>query len=131
MIYGIGIDIQSIAQIDEIFERQKDRFLKKIFTVEEITYCKRSRVSGQHFAARWAVKEAFFKALGTGIIGGYTFHDVEICKKASGQPYITLSGKALEECNRLCLRSFVSISHSDEYAVGQVILSYENDDEDF
>jgi len=129
MIYGIGIDIQKISQIDEIFARQKERFLQKIFTEQEIAYCSKYKNCGERYAARWAVKEAFFKAMATGIGGGYRFTDVEIINLASGKPHIVLYGKALEDCKRLGLKVFVSISHSDEYAVGQIILTAADEDD--
>ena len=124
MIFGIGIDIQEIKAMDRIIQRQGHHFLDKVFTSNEITYCLQKREQSQHFAARWAVKEAFFKALGTGVSGRYRFLDVETIHLTSGQPVIQLHGMAEAFCRREGLQSHVSISHSRAYAVGQVILYY-------
>jgi holo-[acyl-carrier protein] synthase len=124
MIYGIGIDIQSISKMNRVLRRQQERFLQRVLTENEIAYCCNHRNTGQHFAARWAVKEAYFKALGTGIRGEYRFLDVEIVHLPSGQPSIILHGKTREDWERFGLNIFVSISHSGDYAIGQVILSH-------
>ncbi|MGM1050634.1 MAG: holo-ACP synthase [Bacillota bacterium] len=122
MIYGIGVDLQNINQINDIWERQGEKFLRKIFTASEIYYCLAYRSPARHFAGRWAVKEAFFKALGTGVSNGYRFLDVETIRKPSGKPELTLHGKSLRTSQVLDFKSFVSISHSEDYAIAQVIL---------
>lgn len=128
MIYGMGVDIQSVSQFREILERNKQGFYKKIFTDQEIEYCQKYRDPSQHFAARWAVKEAFFKAMGTGVTNGYTFQDVQTLNLKSGKPIISLKGKTKQDVEKLDLKSHVSISHSDEYAVS-VVLLYRNIEE--
>ncbi|MFD7524217.1 holo-ACP synthase [Paenibacillus chitinolyticus] len=128
MIYGIGLDIQEIAQIGELYVRRKDAFLRKVFTPDELAYCQRHADPGQHLAARWAVKEAFFKAMGVGIGGGYALTDVETVNLPSGKPHVVLHGKPLADCARLGLRVFVSLSHSGEYAAAQIVLEVDRED---
>ncbi|UFJ42459.1 holo-ACP synthase [Brevibacillus humidisoli] len=123
MIYGIGVDLQHIGQIGEAIEKHGSAFLVKIFTEEEVAYCQRYPRTHQHLAARWAAKEAFFKALGAGIGQGFLFREVETRNHASGQPYIVLHGNALAHCDRLGLQTHVSLSHSGEYAMAQVLVT--------
>ncbi|GAA4726369.1 holo-ACP synthase [Brevibacillus fulvus] len=122
MIYGLGVDIQGVTQISCMIERLGERFLERVFTENEIAYCRKHLKAAQHFAARWAVKEAFFKALGTGVANGYRLLDVELEHLPSGQPYLVFYGKVREDCARFRLQPYVSLSHSEDYAVGQVIL---------
>ncbi|MGW9125867.1 holo-ACP synthase [Paenibacillus chitinolyticus] len=122
MIYGIGVDLQNIAQLEEAVTRQGESFLRKVFTDRERAYCSRHTSPVQHLAARWAVKEAFLKATGSGLGGQYLFKDLEVVNKPSGQPELILHGKAEEDCKRLGLHIYISISHSGEYALGQVVL---------
>jgi holo-[acyl-carrier protein] synthase len=128
LIYGIGIDIQCISQISKMLISQKERFLQRIFTEKEIAYCTKHQLASQHLAGRWAVKEAFYKAMGTGISGGYRFIDIETINLASGKPHVILYGKVQEDCKEIGLKVFVSISHSEEYAVGQIVLSHEDEE---
>lgn len=123
MIYGIGIDLQYIPQISEMVARQSERALTRIFTPAEITYCAKFRSPDQHYAARWAVKEAFYKAAGTGLAGEYRLTDVETVNLDSGKPHVILYGKALESSRQHLWRIGVSISHSGDYAIAQVVIS--------
>ncbi|PZD96804.1 holo-[acyl-carrier-protein] synthase [Paenibacillus sambharensis] len=129
MIFGIGLDIQSIAQIDASIRKQGEYFLRRIYTGQEIDYCSSKENASQHFAARWAVKEAFSKAAGTGIARGLCFRDVETVHLKTGQPHIVLYGKALDLCEQHDLRVLVSITHSEEYAAAQIILCSRLEDE--
>lgn len=122
MILGIGVDIQEINQIKEIYSRKKERFFEKVFTHSEIEYCEKHKDSFKHYAARWAIKEAFLKAIGTGITGGYTLKEIETVNLPSGKPIVNVYGKLSEDINKLNVSSHISISHSGEYAVGQVLL---------
>lgn len=127
MIYGIGLDLQYIPQIEDSIQRQQELFLNRVYTQQEIAYCKKHRNAGQHYAAKWAVKEAFSKALGTGIAKGIRLLDIETVHLKSGQPHIVLYRKALEVCQQHNLNVFVSISHSGDYAAAQVVLGYRSD----
>ncbi len=129
MIYGIGLDVQLIPQLKGVVEGRDESYLQKIFTPDEITYCSKYRKPEQHFAGRWAVKEAYLKAIGTGISGGYRLSDIETIRLSSGQPHIILHGRVLEHFREHHLRAFVSITHSGDYAAAQVILEHQQEDE--
>ncbi|PWW03222.1 holo-[acyl-carrier protein] synthase [Paenibacillus cellulosilyticus] len=130
MIFGIGTDLQSIEQMQGMITRQEPQALAKIFTPGEIAYCAKFRNPAQHYAARWAVKEAFFKATGRGLTGGYRLTDVETINMETGQPHVILHGKALEDCRRQHWCVWVSISHSGDYALAQIVIECLEDDED-
>ncbi len=83
MIYGIGIDLIEVERIRRQLDRS-DRFIKRIFTPDEIVYCESKKNKAQNYAARFAAKEAFFKALGTGWRSGLAFNHVEIINDSLG-----------------------------------------------
>jgi len=120
MIEGIGVDIIEIDRIREMIDRHGDSFLLKIFTDREIEYCRSKKIPYQHFAARFAAKEALSKALATGWRGDFRWKDVEISNNEQGQPSITLYGKlsALIGTDRVLL----SLSHSDNSVVAFVVI---------
>jgi len=123
MIVGTGVDIAETSRIEEVFERHGDRFSKRLYTPEEIAYCEKFKNKAERYAARFAAKEAAFKALGTGWRNGVRWLDVEVTHLATGKPELVLTGRALEVARELGVtRSSVSISHSDRYVVAQVIL---------
>ena len=100
------------------------RFRVRVFTDGERAYCDaRGASSAQHYAARFAAKEAALKALGTGWSGGVGWRDVEVVNDASGRPELILRGTALE-LFRLsgATRTHLSLSHTAEHAVAQVLL---------
>src|SRR5262249_9365624 len=90
MITGIGIDVVQNDRIRQSIERFGDRFLNRVFTEAEIKYCSASGVFEIHYAARFAAKEAAFKALGTGWAEGVTWKDVEVGRLPSGKPQLHL-----------------------------------------
>ncbi|MBI2817724.1 MAG: holo-ACP synthase [Acidobacteria bacterium] len=123
MIIGLGVDLAEVSRMREAIERHGERFLKRVFTTLEIDYCQRHRNSYERFAARFAAKEAAMKALGTGWRRGVTWQDFEISNGPSGKPQLSLSGKAKEICIALGGRNVVvSLTHTPEYALAQVIL---------
>ena len=99
------------------------RFRERVFTEAERAYCdSRGAAAAQHYAARFAAKEAAFKALGTGWRDGLTWHDAEIVSWPSGAPTLVLRGHALTLFEQLgATRAHLSISHTSEHAVAQVI----------
>lgn len=117
MIYGIGIDIIEIDRIKKSLQKS-DRLINRILTTKEkeLFLALPSEIRQYEFlAGRFAAKEACSKALGTGI-GEVSFQDIEVLRNSSGAPLLTIEG--YDE-----LETFVSISHSEQYAVSQVVLT--------
>jgi holo-[acyl-carrier protein] synthase len=122
MICGTGVDIAETARIELSIDRHGERFTKRIFTPAEIAYCDRFKNRAERYAARFAAKEAAFKALGTGWREGIRWLDVEVVHLPSGKPELVLAGRAQEIARELRVtRISVSISHSDRYVVALVI----------
>ena len=112
MITGIGIDVIQNERIRESVQRFGDRFLNRIYTEGEIGYCKKCANPEIHYAARFAAKEAAFKALGTGWAAGVTWKDIEVERLASGKPELHLSGEALAKATEMgAKRYYVSLTH--------------------
>lgn len=123
MIVGTGVDVVEVARIRAAAERFGNRFLKRVFTPEEIRYCSSKLNSAERFAARFAAKEAGMKAIGTGLRHGVTWRDFEVVRAAGGKPGLRLTGKAAEFADRLgCAHVHLSLSHSREQALAFVIL---------
>src|SRR5437773_5640453 len=101
MIIGLGVDIVQNERIRHSLERFGPRFLNRIYTETEIGYCNGCADPAIHFAARFAAKEAAFKALGTGWAAGVKWKDVEVRRLASGKPELVLYGEALERATAL------------------------------
>lgn len=116
MITGVGIDIIEVGRIKNSAEKNP-RFLQRIFTPQEITSCQGKKNKYQHLAARFASKEAFFKALGKRI----KWTDVELVNLTSGKPQLNI--KAKERFSFRCVH--VSVSHLADYAAAVVILEAE------
>ena len=91
MIIGIGTDIVAVVRIAKSIE--KSAFKEKVFSKTEITYCESKKNKAESYAARFAAKEAFFKALGTGWRGGMAFNEVEIKNDKLGKPILNITGK--------------------------------------
>ncbi|MBE0433535.1 holo-ACP synthase [candidate division WOR-3 bacterium] len=122
-IIGIGIDIVEVKRIQNAVTR-RENFLKKIYTTEEIRMTPRGEFRFQELAGRFAVKEAFFKAIKTGWRRGMTFSDVIVLNEPSGAPYVKLTGKAKDIAQSLGATDiFVSISHTADLATGIVIIT--------
>ena len=123
MIVSIGIDIIEVYRIRETISRTP-RFVERVFTENERSYCEsKGAASAQSYAARFAAKEAFLKALKTGWRGKITWHDMEVCSDADGVPTLKITGEAQNILDRLgASRIHLSLSHTTEHAVAQVIL---------
>ena len=122
MIVGIGIDIAEPRRLEEAVGRYGRRFLERIFTPREIAYCERKRNKWERFAARFAAKEAAFKALGTGWRRGVRWQEVEVINQPSGKPTLELSGRARELAALLGVQNIsLSLTHSEQFALAQVI----------
>src|ERR1700757_1514961 len=127
MIVGTGVDIAETVRIARSLDQHGDRFIKRICTPAEVAYCERFKNRAERYAARFAAKEAAFKALGTGWGKGVRWLDVEITHQTSGKPELALTGRAQEVAKQLGVtRMSVSISHADRYVIAQVI--FESDD---
>jgi holo-[acyl-carrier protein] synthase len=123
VILSIGIDIIEVARIREVLLRTP-RFSERVFTRAERDYCdSRGVVSAQHYAARFAAKEAALKALQTGWRGGISWQDVEVASKENGAPYLIFAGQVLTVFKEFrATATHLSISHTTEHAIAQVIL---------
>jgi holo-[acyl-carrier protein] synthase len=123
MIVGTGIDIAEVPRIEASIARFGDRFLRRIFTEAEIRYCESKANRVERYAARFAAKEAAMKAIGTGWNHGVTWRDVEVCRQPGSRPTIAFHGKAAEFATKLgAVHVALSLSHTKEYAIAQVIL---------
>ena len=124
-IFGIGTDIVSVERIKNSLKNRN--FIYRIFNEREILKCKKTKNSYNCYAKRFAAKEAFSKALGTGISNGINFNEIVILNKKSGKPYISITGQTKKTFNKKFKRkkSKISLSISDEkkYAVAFVTIS--------
>jgi holo-[acyl-carrier protein] synthase len=123
VIISIGIDIIEVARIREVLLRTP-RFAERVFTRAERDYCdSRGVVAAQHYAARFAAKEAALKALQTGWRGGISWQDIEVSARESGAPYLIFKGQVLTVFQQFCATAtHLSISHTSEHAIAQVVL---------
>ena len=121
MILGVGIDIVEIKEIDESI--QSEAFTRKVFTSPETQSVERYRNRAEHLAGKFAVKEAFMKAIGAGIRQEIWFTQIEVLNDESGKPQVQVKGEAEKRLEELgAERIHVSISHSGGMAVAVVIL---------
>lgn len=121
MIYGIGTDIIEVERIKEAIQKYGSRFLDRIYTKLEQEYCESFKDNKfLHYAARFAAKESFSKAIGTGITQGFKFNEIGIVNEESGKPKIILTGGLLEKWGDLKIE--ISLSHTQSNAVAFVTL---------
>lgn len=122
MIFGVGIDIIEVERIHK--QIMKDTgFIEKIFTLKEREYCESQKNKSENYAARFAAKEAFFKAAGTGWRGGMAFHEVEVCHDDLGKPGLHLYGKTRRNIEDLGITNVhVSLSHIRDMAISVVFI---------
>ncbi len=122
-IVGIGSDVLDIKRMASSGEKYGDRLYRRLFTPEEIAYCESKGRPQEHYAARFAAKEAALKALGVGWARGVTWVDVEIVRQEKGPPTLRFSGVAKELAEALGVRrAHLSLSHTRELAMANVIL---------
>jgi holo-[acyl-carrier protein] synthase len=123
MIYGTGIDIVDISRFERFVREDNQPLFRRVFTPDEQAYCAAKRHSAQHFALRFAAKEAFLKAVGTGLRDGISWRDMEVVNDTLGKPELKLYGRAEELFREKGLqRIFLSLSHDGNYAVASVTL---------
>jgi len=121
-IVGTGIDIVENERLASAIRRHGDRFLARIFTEGEQQYCRAMKAPEHFYAARFAAKEAISKAFGTGIGAQLGWLDIDIRRKATGEPFVVLSGAAAETARRLGISELrLTMSHSQHYAVAHAL----------
>jgi holo-[acyl-carrier protein] synthase len=121
MIVGIGTDIIEVTRIEKAIEKYGEKFLKRIFTDTERNYCEQfNEKKYMHYAARFAAKEAFSKAIGTGITDGFKFSEIGIKNEKSGKPVIELFGGLYKQWGDCII--LVTLSHSDANAMAFLII---------
>lgn len=121
-VRGVGLDMVSVSRFKEAVDRWGERFTGRIFTPAEIAYCRSKARPEIHLAARFAAKEAFLKALGTGLARGIGFRDVEILPGGDGPPKISLHNRALVLSVTSGFGEFhLSLTHTSEFAAACVV----------
>jgi holo-[acyl-carrier protein] synthase len=122
-VRGIGIDVMKVERLIESLDRFGERMEKRLFTDDELTYCRTHKDPMPHLAARFAAKEAFSKAIGTGMAGGVGWKQIEVLQPGGRQPQLRLSGKALERFESLgCKASHLSLTHDGGLAIACVVI---------
>ena len=117
-IYGIGTDITECVRIAQMIDKHGELFLTRVYTQQEIAYCSARKAATQHYAGRWAAKEAVLKAIGTGWSRGIHWTDIEVVNAVGGKPSITIAGEARQICEQRRIGDvLISISHSRNYAI--------------
>ena len=122
-VRGIGVDVVKVERLVESLERFGERMEKRLFTEGELEYCRRHKDPLPHLAARFAAKEAAFKAIGTGLSGGVGWKQAEVIQPGGHQPKLQFHGVALERFQTLgCTASHLSLSHDGGLAVACVVI---------
>jgi holo-[acyl-carrier protein] synthase len=122
VIVGMGIDIAEVKRIASVIESQRERFLRRVFTLDEVAYCEQFKNKYERYAGRFAAKEAAMKALGTGWSRGVRWVDVEVIRQRGRRPTLELRGEAKKIAEKLGVKNIaVSITHTAEQAIAQVI----------
>ena len=122
MIYGLGTDIIETARIEKLISRGT-AYIQTIFTPTEIAYCESKKRKSQHYAARFAAKEATLKALRIGWRNGAAFCDIEVVDDNEGRPHVQVHGKVKELFERHGIQqTSISLSHTDQNAIAVIIL---------
>jgi holo-[acyl-carrier protein] synthase len=123
MIIGIGVDLVKIDRINKAGKNHSG-FLERVFTPREREYCSKQKNPGQHYAARFAAKEAVLKAIGTGWSAGVKWTDMEVLHGEGGGPIVNISGRVKDLMDLKGVRQILlSYSHDGDYAVAQVVLA--------
>jgi holo-[acyl-carrier protein] synthase len=121
-ILGIGTDIVECPRIGKMIEQYGELFLRRVYTAREVRYCQSRRHAIEHFAGRWAAKEAILKAMSTGWSRGISWTDIEVRIGESGQPEVMVGGIAKEVARERGIADIlISISHCRTYATAYAI----------
>ena len=122
-VRGIGVDVVQVNRIVGSLERFGARFEARVFTEAELEYCKRHKDPLPHLAARFAAKEAAFKAIGTGLSGGVGWKQAEVVQPGGRQPQLTYHGVALDRFRSLgCDRAHLTLAHDAGVAIACVVI---------
>ena len=122
-ILGHGVDLVSVERIQGVIQRQGEVFVSRVFTEAERAYCSKHKDPGQFYAVRYAAKEAFGKALGTGIGGPTNLGEIGVVHDALNAPSLALTGKAAADFQAIGgKRILLSLSHDGGFAMASVIL---------
>jgi holo-[acyl-carrier protein] synthase len=120
---GAGTDLVSVVRLGRSLARGPD-FAREVFTLRERLYCEARPNPAQHYAARFAAKEAFLKAVGVGLFGGVSLQDIEVVRDGNYGPRLELGPTAAAALSRVgASQSHVSISHERDFAIAMVVLS--------
>jgi len=120
VIRGIGVDVVDVRRMKTMLEKKGEPFIGKVFTESEIAYCRAKKQPHEHFAARFAAKEAVSKAIQTGWSGAFRWKDVEVFNEPSGAPRVQLYNETatlLEGCSL-----HLSLSHTENTVVAFVVI---------
>tara|TARA_B100001029_G_C15046335_1_gene447413 strand:- start:596 stop:985 length:390 start_codon:yes stop_codon:yes gene_type:complete len=125
-IFGIGIDIIEINRFSKIFKKNRS-FKFRVFSKLEIKFCENKKNKLSSYAKRFAAKEAFSKALGTGITNGLNFNEITVKNDTKGKPSINLIGNSEKIVNKIIKRKkfniFLSLSDEKKYAVAMIVIT--------
>ena len=122
-VRGIGVDLVHLPRLRSVIGRWQDRFLRRVFTEQEIAYCQARRDPVPHFGARFAAKEAALKALGTGLRLGVRWQELEVRRERGQAPVLVLSGRCREiSLTRGGDRVLLALTHDGDYALAQAML---------
>ena len=121
-VVGIGTDIVECLRIAQMIERHGELFITRVYTPHEIQYCQSRKQATQHFAGRWAAKEAILKALGTGWRRGISWRDVEVRNEPGGRPTVAFRGGARDVVEKMQITEMlISISHCRSHATAYAL----------
>jgi len=121
MIYGVGIDLVKIDRMKEVVEKWGQRFLERVFTAGEISYCYEKKNPYLSLSVRFAAKEALIKAIGSAVPVALT--DIEVVNVDTGKPFLKINGRLEVFIKEKSIRrAHLSLSHEHEYGVACVVL---------
>ena len=123
MIHGIGIDLVEVSRIEKILKKWGDRFLQRVYSADEIEYCRNKAFPAIHFAARFAAKESFLKSLGIGLGMGVKLREIEVSNNKLGSPVLKMNKEIGNILDNLGVNAVhVSMTHTRKHAHAIVVL---------